>query len=611
MAEPQPRVPRVLVVWCPDWPVVATAPAEGDHGPVAVVVSGHVLACSDEARSAGVRRGQRLRLAQRLCPELRLRERDQEAEARRFEPVAAAVEAFTPRVEILRPGLCAIPVKGPARYFGGEEALAGKVRAAVAAALAAPDETAGARTPYENEPAAGTDGPARGTDGPAAGRRDPHPGDGVEQPGTVRRLHPAPAAAPAVPLHAVPGAAPAAHPQAPAAEERAPQAVPRPAPVPPSGLVGVADGLFAAVLAARAGVLVPQGRTAEFLAPYPVAALGDEDLADLLGRLGIHTVGAFAVLSGEAVADRFGPAGTAAHRLARGLQARPLTPRRAGPDLAVEQLFDPPEESSEPLVFVGRALADRLHARLGAAGLACQRVAVEVTCADGGTASRLWRHEGRLGSAALAERVRWQLQAWQGAGRFPEEAGGFTALRLVPDGLVPDRGRQLALWGQAVVEDRVERAVARVQALLGYAGLRRVEPAGGRSPGEWATRTTWTEDSGERHTAGATAPWPGRVQDPAPSVVPRAPLPVSVLDAAGQPVGVDGRAEVSAPPARIALDGRVLEVTGWTGPWPAVEHWWDPALARRRARFQVAVADGRALLLTVEGGRWYVEGAYD
>ncbi len=50
---------------------------------------------------------------------------------------------------------------------------------------------------------------------------------------------------------------------------------------------------------------------------------------------------------------------------------------------------------------------------------------------------------------------------------------------------------------------------------------------------------------------------------------------------------------------------------GWTGPWPAVEYWWDQARARRRARFQVTVADGRALLLTVEGGAWFVEAGYD
>lgn len=144
-------VPRVLVVWCPDWPVVATDPEAGPAGPVAVVDGGKVLACSNAARTAGVRRGQRLRLAQRLCPELTLRERDVEAEIRRFEPVVAAVEAFTPRVEVLRPGLCAIPVKGPSRYFGGEEALAARVHAAVAAALA--------RSLREPPPAAGPDGP--------------------------------------------------------------------------------------------------------------------------------------------------------------------------------------------------------------------------------------------------------------------------------------------------------------------------------------------------------------------------------------------------------------------------------------------------------------------
>ncbi len=153
-------------------------------------------------------------------------------------------------------------------------------------------------------------------------------------------------------------------------------------------------------------MLVPAGRTAEFLAPYPVSTLGDEALAELLGRLGLPTVGAFAALPSEAVADRFGPSGTVAHRLARGLQPRPLVPRDQEPDLAVEQRFDPPEPLAEPLVFVARTLAEALHGRLAGAGLTCRRVAVEVACADGRTASRLWRHEGRLSATALAERVR-------------------------------------------------------------------------------------------------------------------------------------------------------------------------------------------------------------
>ncbi|MEU6237002.1 DNA polymerase Y family protein, partial [Kitasatospora sp. NPDC047058] len=560
--------PRVLVVWCPDWPVLAVAaPSDGDGAPVAVVAGGRILACSETARAAGVRQGQRLKLAQRLCPALELRDRDPEAETRRFEPVVAAVEAFTPRVEVLRPGLCAIPVKGPARYFGGEEALAAGVQGAVAAALARP--AAGDGRP----------GPARTDAGPQEHPADAEPADG---PGTVTPLHPAdadrartrrrtatvdelfdaaPAARdgarggfarpPAYPLDArpettVPAAAPA--PPAPAAHAHGtvPDSTVSHSTV-PHGRVGVADGLFAAVLAARAGVLVPAGRTAEFLAPYPVAALGDEALAELLDRLGLPTVGAFAALPAESVADRFGPSGTTAHRLARGLQPRPLVPRTEGPDLSVEQRFDPPEPLAEPLVFVARTLAERLHQRLAGAGLTCQRVAVEVSCADGRTVSRLWRHEGRLSATALAERVRWQLQAWQGAGTFHPAGGpgtstpgategpadgpaagtadaadaGFTALRLVPDDLTPDQGRQLALWGQAVADDRVERAVARVQAVLGHAGLRRIEPAGGRGPAEQAVRVPWGEPYDP--AAPADAPWPGRLRDVWPAVVHRAP----------------------------------------------------------------------------------------
>ncbi|MEV4612712.1 hypothetical protein AB0K43_08925 [Kitasatospora sp. NPDC049258] len=617
---PELSAPRVLVVWCPDWPVTATAP-EPDGGPVAVVEAGRVLACSDAARTAGVRRGQRLRLAQRLCPGLRLRDRDAEAEARRFEPVIAAVAAFTPRVEVLRPGLCAIPVKGPGRYFGGEEALAAQVHAAVAATLArgweeparAPEPSPEARPePGQGpEPGSGSEPKSGSRSGSASGSRlgSESESESESRPEPGPRPGSASGSTSGFESGSAPGAERASEPTSGSGAASGPGSGPEPAPPPPSH-VGVADGLFATVLAARAGVLVPAGRTAEFLAPYPVAALGDAALAELLIRLGIETVGAFAALAGGAVADRFGPTGTAAHRLARGLEDRPLAPRPEGLDLTAEQLFDPPERLAEPLIFVARTLAEQLHTGLASAGLTCRRVSVEVSCADGAAAARLWRHEGRLSAAALAERVRWQLNAWQAAGTFGGDAAtaGFTALRLVPDELVPDRGRQLALWGQAVAEDRVERAVARVQSLLGYAGLRRVDPAGGRGPADQVARTPWGEAPA---TTADPPPWPGRLTDPSPTVVPRAPVPVEVLDAAGAPVTVSGRAEVSAPPARLDLAGRPLAVTAWTGPWPAVEYWWDQARARRRARFQVAVADGRALLLTVEDGHWYLEGAYD
>ena len=47
-------------------------------------------------------------------------------QAAAFGQVVSAVEELCPRVEVLRPGACAIAARGPARYFGGEEALAGE-----------------------------------------------------------------------------------------------------------------------------------------------------------------------------------------------------------------------------------------------------------------------------------------------------------------------------------------------------------------------------------------------------------------------------------------------------------------------------------------------------
>jgi protein ImuB len=113
---------RMLVLWCPDWPVVAAA-AAGDipaHLPAAVFMSNRVVACSAAARAAGVRRAMRRREAQARCPELAVFTDDPAGDARLFEPVAAAVEELIVGVEVVRPGLVAVPIEGAAGYFGGE-----------------------------------------------------------------------------------------------------------------------------------------------------------------------------------------------------------------------------------------------------------------------------------------------------------------------------------------------------------------------------------------------------------------------------------------------------------------------------------------------------------
>ncbi len=154
---------------------------------------------------------------------------------RRFGRVVEALSSVCPWVDPIRPGVCTLPIRGPTRYFGTEEAVLARVTETVTA---------------------------------------------VERAAEVR--------------------------------------------------LGVAEGVFAAALAARTGTVVPPGETARFLAPWSVDELCDPELADVLVRLGLTTLGRFAALPVADVLARFGAAGVRGQRLARGLEGEPPGYRVAG-----------------------------------------------------------------------------------------------------------------------------------------------------------------------------------------------------------------------------------------------------------------------------------------
>jgi protein ImuB len=701
---------RTILVWCPDWPVIAAEIVDGvgASGPVVVLHGNRVVACSEVARLEGVRRGLRRREAQSRCPQLVVVEHDPARDARAFEPVVAAVEEVAVGVEVIRPGTCALAARGPARYFGGEEAAAERI---------------------------------------------------VEQIAEVCSVE---------------------------------------------SQVGIADGVFAAGLAARDGLVIGPGETPRFLAGVTIEALERPELADLLTRLGVRTLGDFAALPAADVITRFGFDGALAHRLAAGLDNRPLSVRRPPPDLDVSETYDEPLERVDVAAFAGRVLAERLHEKLAAHGLACTRLGIEAVTADGQELHRVWRHDGTLTAAAIAERVRWQLDGWLTGARRGAPArptAGLVRLRLIPDGVLVHLGLQPGLWGDAGAErERAHRALSRVQGLLGPEAVVTPAAGGGRSADDQVRLVPWGDErtpdrpsaphtdpipdiahapvlaltpetrlapviplhsrhdpgapdpgdrlaevfrlptreerpsaqpAGEerpaarpareerataqvtpgkltlaqpgqipapeeptserpsgrsasaqlslvratptppgkaggepakaeshasearaaaayadegrpdqgrpgagRATAGRTEtwpvaegkpgkgrpakrppalpPWPGRLPRPQPAVVLHRPLGAVVLDEAGSPVGVSARLELTAPPAALVVErGHPVEVTGWTGPWPVDERWWAPGEARRRARFQMTLADGRALLVSLVGGHWAVEAVYD
>jgi protein ImuB len=194
--------------------------------------------------------------------------------------------------------------------------------------------------------------------------------------------------------------------------------------------------------------------------------------------------------------------------------------------------------------------------------------------------------------------------------RGETEVGGITLLRLVPDQLVRAAGRQLRLWGDAVVTDQVARAAIRVQAMLGHGAVTRPVRAGGRRPAEQALLVPFG-DAGVPSRP-ADRPWPGQIPAPAPATVYPEPRTAWVTDSAGAAVSVTARAQLSAPPAWLSAPGQAaLAITAWAGPWPVSESWWDPAQARRQARFQLVTDDGRAWLAVLQDGGWLIEASYD
>lgn len=521
---------RLLVVWCPDWPVTAASVAAGIpvHHPAAVFSANRVVACSATARSNGVRREMRRREAQSCCPDLAVLGVDPARDARLFEPVAAAVEELVVGVEVVRPGVVAAPASGAIGYFGGEHELIERLV----------DHVSG-ETGLECQ-------------------------------------------------------------------------------------VGIADGLFTAMAAARRGVVVEPGTAARFLDPLPITELvsampteGDEELADLLRRLGLRTLGQFAELSERVVSSRFGLVGMAAHRLARGLSERPIDRRKPPQELTVVETFDPPLERIDAAAFVAKILAEKLHAELCGLDLACTRLGIYAMTETGEELARTWRCAQPVSESGIADRVRWQFESWLRAAPDDGPAGkpnsGVVKLRLQPEELVHASRLQLGLWrsggGDEIADERAGRALVRVQEMLGQTAVCTPVLAGGRGPGERVRLVPWGDPRDEVDER----PWPGRLPAPSPATVFVEQTDVAVLDERGSPVTLTARGQLTDAPYQVELTDGPRRVIAWAGPWPVDERWWELLAEGVRARVQILVSPGDALLLQFRAHTrpsWIVEGEY-
>ena len=240
--------------------------------------------------------------------------------------------------------------------------------------------------------------------------------------------------------------------------------------------IGVAPTRFAAMVAAlgararRAKILQAESAV-RYLAAQPVSVLGlredTESLVEPLERLGVRTLGELRKLGPHAMADRFGEAGTLAHRLARG-QDGPLAPR-AVEDRLEESLEIGDAGSGPMLERVLGVLVDRLLARPERRGRSLRAVVLSARLVSGGT----WR-ERVVFRQALGDSKRMCLALSLRLLLLPAPA---ESLSLGVERFGPGGGEQHTLLEQSrqARHERLGEAVRQVRAVAGsHAALRAV-----------------------------------------------------------------------------------------------------------------------------------------
>jgi protein ImuB len=200
-------------------------------------------------------------------------------------------------------------------------------------------------------------------------------------------------------------------------------------------------------------------------------------------RLGIVTLGALAALSPASIADRFGPAGLEALRLARGEEGPPR-PRRPHEELAAEVEL-PEGAAGGQLEHALKLLVARLLAAPQRKGRTVLGLRLGALLSGGGS----WSVDQGLGRPSASPRILLAVLT----PRLEALPGPVAALRLRALGLGPPVGDQLELSvrGEEHRRRRLGEAIREIRTAQGAGSLLTVVPldSASRFPERWAMLT--------------------------------------------------------------------------------------------------------------------------
>lgn len=586
---------RTIVVWFPDFPLVAARMAYADtlapDAPMAIADHRGIRAADPAARAEGVRTGMKRRQAQSLCPTLRIVPADEERDARYFEEILPDIDRISAGIDVLRPGLIALRAAPLARYYNSEEEAL--VKLLDTASRPGVDIVAGIADTLPAAVLAARRGRIIAPGGDAAFLsslpnsalcEEESLGAPVEMVRTLESLG----------LHSI--------------HEWA--QLPRTMVAARFGADGIHWWDIVHGRSTRHHATAHQNN--DFAITYrPEEPINNTDQIAFLGRQ---------------LAAQLHTQLVNAHLMCQRLSIRAVI-RYGATTSECERTW----RSSEPLTESD--IAYRLRWQIDA-----------------------WLHASARAAARTAQRATSPtLDPLMAAGGEDGEqeahvAAGLIELTLEPTETATHTRR--GLWDSTDTA-AAQQAIARVQAMIGPDKVCTPVPRGGRGPSDTtllvpcgeeapadttitgprtsrnATTTPGEKRAGASPAAYPTTAWRGQMPAPLPAAAipntlhvpactvqarehhpgPNHPAAgVQVHDAEGTPVIVTGRSQLSAVPSSMTWGGNTYEVTAWAGPWPVDEAWW--AEGKRFARLQIVTDEPCAMLLICKDSRWRIEGIY-
>lgn len=242
--------------------------------------------------------------------------------------------------------------------------------------------------------------------------------------------------------------------------------------------VGLAPNKFLAKLASEINkpdgmTIITRDEVQHVLSPLPLSKLWGVGPATLqrFERLGLHTIGDIAAQSREWLQRYFGDDGAHFHRLAHGIDDRPVTADRQAKSIGHETTFEADIDDAEEVRRVLFRLVEQIGHRLRKHSLAARTVSVKIRYGDFETITR----SATLDQASDATEVIWHavialFDRWAHSGFRPVRLIGASTSQLAHAG-----GEQLDLFAgeQQDQQRRVDKVSDLIATKFGKKAIRR------------------------------------------------------------------------------------------------------------------------------------------